>query len=101
MSIFTGFGNHSKRYELSMVGTGERRQYLIARESDLWLEETERVQAKLDDLGPDAEETADVLADKTWLEYILVRRDDLAEELLRLQGVLTEDDVIDLERPSE
>jgi hypothetical protein len=79
-----------------MVGRDEDRQYLTARESDMWLGEAERVQTELADLDPAAEDTPDVLKKRAWLEYVLARQDDVTQELLKLQGLLTEDDVVDI-----
>jgi hypothetical protein len=79
-----------------MAGTGEERQYLLARESDMWLDEAERIQNRLDDLDPGDDEDSDVLKDKVWLEYVLDKREELTEELLTMQGVLTDDDAVDI-----
>jgi len=37
-----------------------------------------------------------VLKKGAWLEYVLAREDDLTQELLKLPGLLTEDDVVDI-----
>ena len=62
-----------------MPGENPERQYLIARESDMWLAEGRATGDRLEGMDSDDPEAQ---REKAWLDHIRARRDELDEELL-------------------
>jgi hypothetical protein len=69
-----------------MVGENPGRQYLLARESGMWLAEAERTEPHLFDLDYENDDDLEVRNEKAWLDHIRARRNVLDEELLEMQG---------------
>jgi hypothetical protein len=69
-----------------MVGENPEWQYLLARESGMWLAEAQRTERHLFDLDYENNDDPEVRNEKAWLEHIRARRNVLDEELLELQG---------------
>lgn len=76
-----------------MVGENPERQYLLARESGMWLAEAERTERHLFDLDYENDDDLEVRNEKAWLDHIRARRNVLDEEL----GVLKRADVVELD----
>lgn len=66
-----------------MPGDNPERQSLIARESDLLLEELERLDNEVDF----DRDTAEVRKEKAWRDHLRARPNVLDEELHELQGI--------------
>src|ERR1700739_4471774 len=62
-----------------MPGENPERQYLIARESDMWLAEGRATDDRLEGMDSDDPEAQ---REKAWLDHIRARRNELDEELL-------------------
>jgi hypothetical protein len=68
-----------------MAGENPERQYLLARESGMWLAEAERTERHLFDLDFENNDDPEVRNEKAWLGHIRARRNALDEELHELQ----------------
>lgn len=77
-----------------MPGRDPERQYLIARESDFWLDEAREIDRRLDGMKPDDPERA---KEQAWLEHIRAKRNELDEELLELQGVIKDAEILQMD----